>query len=214
MVLVPMNTPGITVQQHRALSGEISCTVFYDDVRVPDGLRVGEVNGGWKVITDSLAGERIAMGDIAAVLHRQLDDLLAHAREDSGTAVGPRGSHARALVTELAVGVQATRVLVAAGLRAAGGGTVERLAAPMAGVLAGELPERFGEAVPDILGPDAALSASAPGVLGGGLRVRPAAVRHVRRRRRHERHPARHDRPRPGPAPLTACPGRSAGPAA
>uniref|UniRef100_A0AAU2AHV4 Acyl-CoA dehydrogenase family protein n=1 Tax=Streptomyces sp. NBC_00093 TaxID=2975649 RepID=A0AAU2AHV4_9ACTN len=168
MVLVPMNTPGITVQQHRALSGEISCTVFYDDVRVPDGLRVGEVNGGWKVITDSLAGERIAMGDIAAVLHRQLDDLLAHAREDSGTAVGPRGSHARALVTELAVGVQATRVLVAAGLRAAGGGTVERLAAPMAGVLAGELPERFGEAVPDILGPDAALSASAPGVLGGG----------------------------------------------
>ncbi|WP_228048933.1 acyl-CoA dehydrogenase family protein [Streptomyces justiciae] len=168
MFLVPMNTPGITVQQHRALSGEISCTVFYDDVRVPDDLRVGEVNGGWKVITDSLASERVAMGNIAAVLHRQLDDLLALARRDSGAAVGPRGSHARALVTELAVGVQATRVLVAAGLRAAGHSSSERLAAPMAGVLAGELAERFGEVVLDILGPDAALSASAPGALGGG----------------------------------------------
>ncbi|MFI1030201.1 acyl-CoA dehydrogenase family protein [Streptomyces sp. NPDC020951] len=163
-----MNTPGITVQRHRALSGEIACTVFYDDVRVPDSMRVGEVNGGWKVITDSLAGERVAMGNIAAVLHRQLDDLLAFAREDAGAAVGPRGSHARALVTELAVGVQATRTLVAAGLRAAGQGTVGRLAAPMAAVLAGELAERFGEAVLDILGPDAALSASAPGVPGGG----------------------------------------------
>ena len=69
--LVPMDTPGITVQQHRALSGEISCTVFYDDVRVPDSARVGEVNGGWKVITDALVGERIIMGNIAAALHRQ-----------------------------------------------------------------------------------------------------------------------------------------------
>ncbi|WP_405540240.1 acyl-CoA dehydrogenase family protein [Streptomyces sp. NBC_00075] len=175
---------------------------------------MGEVNGGWKVITDSLAGERIAMGDIAAVLHRQLDDLLAHAREDSGTAVGPRGSHARALVTELAVGVQATRVLVAAGLRAAGGGTVERLAAPMAGVLAGELPERSARRSRTSSAPTPRCRHQHPACSAGGLRVRPAAVRHVRRRRRHERHPARHDRPRPGPAPLTACPGRSAGPAA
>lgn len=168
MFLIPMDTPGITVQQHRALSGEVSCTVFYDDVRVPDSMRVGAVDGGWKVITDALAGERISMGNIAAALHRQLDDLLAHVRENPDATVGTRGSHARALVTELAVGVQATRALVASAISATAQGDGARLAPPMAGVLGGELAERFGEAVLDILGPDAALSAEVPGVPGGG----------------------------------------------
>ncbi|MEV1176730.1 acyl-CoA dehydrogenase family protein, partial [Nonomuraea sp. NPDC049784] len=164
--LIPMDTPGITVQQHRALSGEISCTVFYDDVRVPDSMRVGEVNGGWKVITDALAGERITMGNIAAALHRQLDDLLAVVRADPGS-VGPRGSARRARLRDLAVGVQANRALVASAIKAGGGGD-SRLHAPMAAVMGGELAEEFGEAVLDILGPRAALSAEVPGVPGEG----------------------------------------------
>jgi alkylation response protein AidB-like acyl-CoA dehydrogenase len=166
--LIPMDTPGITIQRHRALSGEISCTVFYDDVRVPDSARVGEVNGGWKVITDALAGERVLMGGIAASLHRQLDDLLQAVRADPAGTVGPRGSAARARLGELAVTLQANRALVAAaiGATAAGGGA--RLEAPMAGVLGGELAEAFGEAVLDILGPRAALSGEVPGTPGGG----------------------------------------------
>ena len=65
-VPVSRDTPGVTIQQHTALSGEVSCTVFYDNVRIPDSARVGEVNGGWAVIVDALAGERITMGNIAA----------------------------------------------------------------------------------------------------------------------------------------------------
>ncbi|MEU7874483.1 acyl-CoA dehydrogenase family protein [Dactylosporangium sp. NPDC049140] len=171
--LVPMDTPGITVQQHRALSGEISCTVFYDDVRIPDSYRVGEVNGGWKVITDALAGERVLMGGIAASLLRQLDDLLAVVRTDPDAWVGPRGSARRARLGELAVTLQANRALVAAAIGATAGGRGARLEAPMAGVLGGELAEQFGEAMLDILGPQAALSGDVPG--GGafeyGLRL-------------------------------------------
>ena len=155
--LVPMDTPGITVQEHRALSGEISCTVFYDDVRVPDSARVGEVNGGWKVITDALAGERVTMGNIAAALHRQLDDLLGVIRADIDGTVGPRGSAPRARLGEIAVGVQATRALVSAAIDATGQGRGARLEAPMAGVLGGEIAEAFGEAALDILGPQGAL---------------------------------------------------------
>ncbi|MDQ0382778.1 acyl-CoA dehydrogenase family protein [Amycolatopsis thermophila] len=168
--LVPMDTPGITVQQHRALSGEISCTVFYDDVRVPDSARVGEVNGGWKVITDALAGERITMGNIAAALHRQLDDLLAEIRADVDGTVGPRGSGRRALLGRVAVAIQATRALVSAAIDATGQGRGARLEAPMAGVLGGETAEAFGEAALEILGPDAAL-ASAPFEYGLRLSV-------------------------------------------
>ena len=95
--LFSMHTPGVTIQQHTALSGEVSCTVFYDNVRVPDSARVGEVNGGWAVIVDALAGERITMGNIAAALHRQLDDLLDFVRRDPVRLVGPRGSAKRAV---------------------------------------------------------------------------------------------------------------------
>ena len=163
-----MDTPGITVQQHTALSGGISCTVFYDDVRVPDAWRVGEVDGGWKVITDALAGERVLMGGIAASLHRQLDDLLDVVREDPISTVGPRGSAKRARLGGVAATLQATRALVAAAIDATNAGAGARLEAPMAGVLGGELAEDFGEATLEILGPQAALSAGAPGVPGGG----------------------------------------------
>lgn len=155
--LVPMDTPGITVQEHRALSGEISCTVFYDDVRVPDAARVGEVGGGWTVITDALAGERITMGNIAATLHRRLDDLLAVVRADVEGTVGPRGSARRARLGRVAVAIQATRALVSAAIDATAQGGGARLEAPMAGVLGGETAEEFGEAALEILGPAAAL---------------------------------------------------------
>jgi alkylation response protein AidB-like acyl-CoA dehydrogenase len=164
--LVPTDTPGITVQQHRALSGEISCTVFYDDVRVPDAARVGAVNGGWKVITDALAGERVVMGGIAASMLRQLDDLLAWVRADPVARVGPRGSAARAKLGELAATLQANRALVAAAIAATATGDGARLEAPMAAVLGGELAETFGETLLDVLGPPGALAG--PGVPGGG----------------------------------------------
>ncbi len=114
--LFRLDTPGVTIQQHTALSGEVSCTVFYDHVCVPDSARVGEVDGGWAVIVDVLAGERITMGNIAAALHRQLDDLLDFVTGDPGRWVGERGSAKRATVTDLAVRVQATRALVRAAI--------------------------------------------------------------------------------------------------
>ena len=161
--LISMETPGITVQRHTALSGEISCTVFYDDVRVPDSARVGQVNGGWRVIIDALAGERVVMGGVAAVLRRQFDDLLAGVRTDPVRYVGPPGSAARAVLGRLAARLQATRVLVAAAINATASGRGAALEAPMAGVLGGELAEEFGEAILDLLGPEAALAEPHPG---------------------------------------------------
>ncbi len=168
--LVPMDTPGITIAQHRALSGEISCTVFYDNVRVPDSARVGEVNGGWKVIVDALAGERITMGNIAAALQRQLDDLVDFVRADDQAIAGPRGSAKRGLINDLAVRVQANRALVNAAV-----GSASELSAmfdaAMAGVMGGDLAEDFGEATLAIFGPAAALSrhsAELAAVPGGG----------------------------------------------
>jgi alkylation response protein AidB-like acyl-CoA dehydrogenase len=168
--LFRMDTPGITIQQHTALSGEVSCTVFYDDVRIPDSARVGEVNGGWAVITDALAGERITMGNIAASLHRQLDDLLDFAATDPVRWVGPRGSAKRGAITELAVRVQATRALVRAAVEASSTDIGAMFDAAMAGVMGGDLAEDFGEATLTIFGPVAALGGDGTekAVPGGG----------------------------------------------
>ncbi|SBS79091.1 Acyl-CoA dehydrogenase FadE6 [uncultured Mycobacterium sp.] len=171
--LFSMQTPGITIQQHTALSGEVSCTVFYDNVRIPDSARIGKVNGGWKVIVDALAGERITMGNIAAELHRNLDDLLDFVREGTNQAAGQRGSAVRQQVGDLAVRVQANRALVSAAVRASSTDIGAMFDAAMAGVMGGELAEQFGEAALKILGPVAALgvAAAAPNhpIPGGGV---------------------------------------------
>jgi alkylation response protein AidB-like acyl-CoA dehydrogenase len=168
--LFSMHTPGVTIQRHTALSGEVSCTVFYDNVRIPDSARVGEVNGGWSVIVDALAGERITMGNIAAALHRQLDDLLDFVRRDPARLVGPRGSAKRAMITDLAVRVQATRALVTAAVQASSTDIGAMFDAAMAGVMGGDLAEDFGEATLAIFGPAAALSRGPGenGIPGGG----------------------------------------------
>lgn len=168
--LFSLHTPGVTIQQHTALSGEVSCTVFYDNVRIPDSARVGGVNDGWAVIVDALVGERITMGNIAAALQRQLDDLLDFVRPDPVRMVGARGSAKRALITDLAVRVQAARALVSAAVQASSTDIGAMSDAAMAGVMGGDLSEDFGEATLAIFGPAAALSADAGETVipGGG----------------------------------------------
>jgi alkylation response protein AidB-like acyl-CoA dehydrogenase len=166
--LTKLDRPGFERQQHRALSGEISCSTFFDDFRIPDSDRVGEVNGGWKVITTALAQERVMMANAAAEILRLLDDMLAEIGKDPNGTVGGRGSAKRALITELAARLQAARVLVNASVRATSTGGGARLEAPMAKIIASLLHEDFGEAALRIFGPAAALGETVPDVPGHG----------------------------------------------
>ncbi|WP_203043885.1 acyl-CoA dehydrogenase family protein [Pimelobacter simplex] len=169
--LVPMDTPGITVQQHVALSGEISCTVFYDAVRVPDTARVGEVDGGWKVITDALTAERVVMGGVAATLRRNFDETVAELR-----ALVAAGGDVDALDRDrlgwVAARLQAARALVLRATRSMDGTGDARIAGPMAAVLSGDLAEELGRTCLDVLGPQAALA----GRYDAALRVAPMYV--------------------------------------
>ena len=58
---------------------------FYDDVRVPDSMRVGEVNGGWGLITNQLNHERVSLFP-GARLTRIVDDAVTWARS---TTISP-----------------------------------------------------------------------------------------------------------------------------
>jgi alkylation response protein AidB-like acyl-CoA dehydrogenase len=61
--MVPMDTPGITVVPIRQMSGGASFNeVFFDDVRIPDRLRLGAEGQGWKVALTTLGFERSTSG--------------------------------------------------------------------------------------------------------------------------------------------------------
>jgi alkylation response protein AidB-like acyl-CoA dehydrogenase len=62
--LVPMDTPGITLQPVRTLPGKRVNVTFLDDVRIGDEWRVGEVDGGWQVMLVALSFERGLAGGV------------------------------------------------------------------------------------------------------------------------------------------------------
>ena len=84
MFVVPLDTPGITIQPIYTMADERTNVVFYDDVEVPDYCRVGEVNEGWRVMGAALSVERGVMGGTAF-----LEPLLKHASAWARTP-GPR----------------------------------------------------------------------------------------------------------------------------
>ena len=62
ILLVPMDTPGITVRQIPSLIGEGDIhEVFFDDVKVPVSQRFGEEGQAWEIIGYSLTNERLGI---------------------------------------------------------------------------------------------------------------------------------------------------------
>ena len=57
MFLVPLDTPGVEIQPLRTVDGDRTNITYYSDVRVHDKYRIGEVNGGWRVLREALNDE-------------------------------------------------------------------------------------------------------------------------------------------------------------
>ena len=88
MFLVPMDTPGIEVQPVPTMASERTNATFYDEVRIGDEWRLGDVNGGWSVMGVALAFERGVMGGTNPAV-----PLLRHVRGWATDAPSPDGGH-------------------------------------------------------------------------------------------------------------------------
>ena len=62
MFILPMDTPGITIEPVPTMATERTNATFYDDVRVGNEWVLGEVDRGWDVMGVALAFERGVMG--------------------------------------------------------------------------------------------------------------------------------------------------------
>ncbi|HWX09930.1 MAG TPA: acyl-CoA dehydrogenase family protein [Gaiellaceae bacterium] len=179
--IVPLDTPGITIQENHALNGETTTTTYYDEVFVPDEAVIGAVNGGWKVIGTALSVERIQMGGNVAELRGVLDALLNAMRDDPDRLAGSLGSWQRQAVVELTAWLRAVRLFVVSGLNAMAADRPTRRPAAMAKVAGGETAGRLADVALRILGPGAMLAAGAPGAVLDGeierlLRLAPMYV--------------------------------------
>ncbi len=61
--VVDMRSPGVDVRPLRQMTGEAEFNeVYFDNVRIPDSQRLGDVGRGWNVAITTLMNERVSIG--------------------------------------------------------------------------------------------------------------------------------------------------------
>ncbi len=75
IILVPTSAPGFKVNPIMTVGGVRTNATFYDDVRVPIANLVGKQNEGWRMITNQLNHERVALAALGGLAFRLWDDV-------------------------------------------------------------------------------------------------------------------------------------------
>jgi alkylation response protein AidB-like acyl-CoA dehydrogenase len=170
MFIVPMDAAGITVRPATTMYDGTFANIFYDNVRIPLENIVGEVNGGWKVLTGALAYERgLVGGGIVLKVAHAFEQLRKHILAQVSGA-RPLGDDpiVRDRMATLASEIEVGRQLMVHCAELAANGITPPEYGAISKVFSGELMERFGEAALDILGMRATLSEQMPGALDNG----------------------------------------------
>ena len=79
--IVPVDAPGFHWAPLPIIAGDITSSTFYDDVRVPAENLVGAENQGWKLITNQLNHERVALCPASGLL-RSLEEVRSWAQHE------------------------------------------------------------------------------------------------------------------------------------
>ena len=85
IIVVPTSSPGFKCTPIVTVGGNVTTATYYDDVRVPRGNVIGDVNSGWQLITTQLNHERVGLAALGGLGHRLWDDVFEWCRTtDSG----------------------------------------------------------------------------------------------------------------------------------
>lgn len=168
MFLVPTDTQGVEIHSIQTMGGERTNAVFFENVKVSDELRVGEVNGGWSVIRFSLGLEQ-AMG--YSDRHQAYLEEVEH-WACSSAASGQRpldNSGVRECLAQTAINAEVSRLLRqrSTWIQAEGGDV--SVAGPITKALSAVLFLDDSQAWIDLLGPEGVLERGSDKALGGGI---------------------------------------------
>jgi alkylation response protein AidB-like acyl-CoA dehydrogenase len=88
MFFLDMKSPGVDIKPIKQANGESGFNeVYFDNVRVPDAQRLGEVGGGWQVSLTTLMNERLAIGGSIATGFPEIKMLVDDLELPSGKAI-------------------------------------------------------------------------------------------------------------------------------
>lgn len=89
-LLVPMNSPGITIKPLRTMTGDSEFNeVFFEEVKVPKAHLLGEKDQGWRVIVTSLMFERQGLGFYFTFAQKRAYEELLHSAQRTQLAGQP-----------------------------------------------------------------------------------------------------------------------------
>ena len=179
--LVPMDTPGITVRPLWTIQSDPPAPLgttygmartnetFFEDVRVPASMLLGEENGGWYVGAMGLNLDRVGASRYLISVRRD-EDIVNWVKENDFGGFSPGEDPAvRDKLAELWTEAQVCRLMTmrSMSLVERGGnftyeGSAEKVWAPEHGV-------HTTESITQILGPYAQLLSSSEGAIEGGV---------------------------------------------
>jgi 3-oxocholest-4-en-26-oyl-CoA dehydrogenase alpha subunit len=167
--LVPTDTPGFSYAPIRTVAGVRTAATYYDDVQVPADALVGPLNGGWRLITNQLNHERVALFS-SAVLVDHIRRVVRWAKDTTGADGQP--IYASPEVQQLLGRAWArTELLTLLNWKLAS--DIDNLTPAQASatkIFASENALEVYRMLMEVVGPAAALQADSPGaVLGGRL---------------------------------------------
>jgi 3-oxocholest-4-en-26-oyl-CoA dehydrogenase alpha subunit len=167
LLIVPIDTPGITIRPMITQADYRTNEVFLDNVRVPVANRVGDENGGWAVISLSLDLERNLNANLQV---RELDEIIQWAEEADADGQRPADDD----LVRVEIGMLAARVEIVRLMSAQVASLIARqepLAseASMAKVWSSETFQELPSVALDLIGPDGLRSVGSAGAPLHGL---------------------------------------------
>lgn len=88
MFFLDMKSPGVDIRPIKQANGESGFNeVYFDNVRIPDHQRLGEVGQGWQVALTTLMNERLAIGGSIATGYPELEELVTSMPHEQGMAI-------------------------------------------------------------------------------------------------------------------------------
>ena len=160
--IIPMDRPGITVDPIWTVSTERSNATFYDDVRVGDEAVIGEVDGGWAVMSLMLGFERgmASTGHLTPLLRRFHDWAV-----DAEVIADPLH---RERMAQVAIDAQVAELLTQRTVWTAATGKAPGTEGSMAKVFATEAYQRHARWAQAAAGPAGLLGLGAEGAAADG----------------------------------------------
>ncbi|KAB2383600.1 acyl-CoA dehydrogenase family protein [Actinomadura montaniterrae] len=82
IIIVPTSADGFSWSPIQTVGGMVVTATYYNGIRVPATEVVGEVDGGWRLITTQLNHERIGLAALGGRMIRLWEDVRDWAREN------------------------------------------------------------------------------------------------------------------------------------